>query len=71
MSDSTDAKEYNLEKDCELRFEIESKIQVTVEVSVTAKNSHIVYQFSNKNMNCIYDILAKIRICRAIWYRAG
>ena len=25
-------KEYTLEKDCELRFEIESKIQVVVEV---------------------------------------
>lgn len=33
MTESTPPKEYNLEKDCELRFEIESKLQVIVEVS--------------------------------------
>lgn len=35
MTDSTEktlSKEYTLERDCELRFEIESKIQVVVEV---------------------------------------
>lgn len=29
----SDNKEYTLDKDCELRFEIESKIQVVAEVS--------------------------------------
>jgi hypothetical protein len=33
MTDSTPPKEYNLEKDCELRFEIESKLSVVVEVN--------------------------------------
>lgn len=34
MTDSTkeEKKEYTLEKDCELRFEIESKTQIVVEV---------------------------------------
>lgn len=34
MTDTAEVKEYTLEKDCELRFEIESKIQITVEVSL-------------------------------------
>lgn len=33
MTDTATTKEYNLEKDCELRFEIESKLQVVVEVN--------------------------------------
>ena len=33
MTDTAETKEYTLEKDCELRFEIESKTQITVEVS--------------------------------------
>lgn len=31
-AEKTTSKEYTLERDCELRFEIESKIQVVVEV---------------------------------------
>lgn len=33
MSETAQTKEYNLEKDCELRIEIESKLQVIVEVN--------------------------------------
>lgn len=34
MTDAAPVKEYNLEKDCELRFEIDSKIQIIVEVNI-------------------------------------
>jgi hypothetical protein len=33
MTETGTLTEYNLEKDCELRFEIESRIQVVVEVT--------------------------------------
>ena len=32
LNDKSSAKEYTLERDCELRFEIESKIQVEIQV---------------------------------------
>lgn len=51
MSESTTPKEYNLEKDCELRFEIESKLQVVVEVNITTfkfnKKSRFNFIFSS------------------------
>lgn len=38
MTETSPPKEYNLERDCELRFEIESKMQVVVEVNKLYKN---------------------------------
>lgn len=44
---STTKKEYSLDKDCELRFEIDSKVQVTVEVSSPKRQNCQDHQFHN------------------------
>lgn len=40
MTETVSTKDYNLERDCELRFEIESKVQVVVEVSIILQNNN-------------------------------
>ena len=42
-------KEYNLEKDCELRFEIESKTQVVVEVSEKILTKKLFHEIAIKH----------------------
>ena len=55
-------KEYNLERDCELRFEIESKMQVVVEVNkvfIKSAWNHVLIAF-----------VAQVWICGAVWHGA-
>lgn len=64
MTETETKKEYNLERDCELRFEIESKLQVIVEVN---KKNIKIYEIT-----LIYlFFLAQNGICRTLWNRIG
>jgi hypothetical protein len=62
-TDKTSAKDYTLERDCELRFEIESKIQVVVEVCV-------LFTFHHFRKFKVF-VLAKVRFRRIIRNGAG